>query len=249
MADTAAIRRSRGGVTGVLLILLGAWGALIPFVGPYIHFAYSPDKAWRYTSGRLWLEIVPGAAAVLGGVVVLTTRSRLAGWLGGLLAALGGAWFVTGTAITAQFLKSAAISPGAPVGSSSLRLFLEGMGFFTGTGVVIVFLAALAAGRFSVPGTGTDPRFWDGGLGQGGADAEQYPTQEQFPTMAGDYPPGSTQPGQAEVTAPPEMFSGPQQQQFTSPAGQYPPPTTGQFPASSSPFPPSGPAEAGGGQA
>lgn len=40
-------------VSGVLLILLGAWGALIPFVGPYFQYAYPPDKAWAYNSGRL----------------------------------------------------------------------------------------------------------------------------------------------------------------------------------------------------
>ena len=43
-------------VSGVLLILLGAWGAVVAFVGPYFHYAYTPDKAWAYNSGRLWLS-------------------------------------------------------------------------------------------------------------------------------------------------------------------------------------------------
>ena len=60
MASVTRIPRSRGGVTGVLLIILGAWGGLVPFVGPYFHYAYTPDKAWAYTSGRLYLSIVPG---------------------------------------------------------------------------------------------------------------------------------------------------------------------------------------------
>ena len=39
----------RGRVIGVLLMLLGAWGAVVPFVGPYFGYAYTPDKVWVYT--------------------------------------------------------------------------------------------------------------------------------------------------------------------------------------------------------
>src|SRR5260370_37361582 len=66
MARMARIPRSRGAVSGVLLILLGAWGGLVPFVGPYFRYAYAPDTAWHFTLGRLWLAPVPGGAAVLG---------------------------------------------------------------------------------------------------------------------------------------------------------------------------------------
>jgi len=158
MADLARIPRSRGSVCGVLLILLGAWGGLAPFVGPYFHFAYTPDKAWAYTSGRLWLSIVPGAAAVIGGLLAAGTADRVVGCCGGLLAALGGAWFIVGGAVTALAVRSGSITPGVPLGgplgslSAATRVFLEGLGFFTGTGVLIVFLGALALGRFSVGG-------------------------------------------------------------------------------------------------
>ena len=37
MAGMLQMRRSRGAASGFLLVLLGAWGALIPFVGPYFH--------------------------------------------------------------------------------------------------------------------------------------------------------------------------------------------------------------------
>src|ERR1039457_3724631 len=150
MTYATGMRRTRGGLSGLLLILLGAWGALAPFVGPYFHYAYTPDRTWAYTSGRLWLEVAPGLAAVLGGLVVLTSRSRVVGGLFAFLAALGGAWFVAGAAITAQFVRNGSINPGVPVGAAaggtatSTRQFLEGLGFFTGTGVLIVFFAALA---------------------------------------------------------------------------------------------------------
>src|ERR1700761_4774138 len=90
------IPRSRGGVVGVLLILVGLWGGLAPFVGPYFHFGYTPPIAMHSTQGRLYFSAVPGGAAVLGGLVVVLTRSRALGVLGGLLATLGGAWFIAG---------------------------------------------------------------------------------------------------------------------------------------------------------
>jgi hypothetical protein len=143
-------------VSGVLLILLGAWGGLAPFVGPYFHFAYTPDKAWAYTSGRLYLSIVPGAAALIGGLLVTGTANRAIGIFGSLLAAVGGAWFIVGGSVTVLVVKNGSIRPGFPVGgslgslSSVNRQFLETMGFFTGVGMLILFLAALALGRFSV---------------------------------------------------------------------------------------------------
>lgn len=142
---------SRGRGIGGLLMLLGAWGAVIPFVGPYFGYAFTPDKAWAYTSGRLWLSIVPGAAAFLGGLVVLASDSVAAG--GAFLAALGGAWFVLGQSIVAEAFSGNSISSGSPVAASGAAFgpatmkFVEGLGFFYGLGVVIVFFAALAMGR------------------------------------------------------------------------------------------------------
>jgi hypothetical protein len=158
MAGVARIPRSRGGVTGVLLILLGAWGGLAPFVGPYFRYAYTPDKAWAYTSGRLWLSIVPGAAALLGGLMVVAASHRATGCAGAILALLGGAWFVVGGSVMSLAVTNGSISPGRPlagsVGSltSATRQFLEQVGFFTGTGLLILFCASLALGRFSVVG-------------------------------------------------------------------------------------------------
>jgi hypothetical protein len=142
----------------VLLIILGAWGGLAPFIGPYLHVAYTPDKAWAYTTGRLWLSIVPGAAALLGGLIAAAGSHRVLGGLGAFLAALGGAWFIVGTQVTKVFLTSSSISPGSPLGgsfgqlSAAQRQFLEQLGFFTGTGILVLFFAALALGRFSVVG-------------------------------------------------------------------------------------------------
>jgi hypothetical protein len=219
MAVVARIPRSRGGVSGVLLILLGAWGGLAPFVGPYFRFAYTPDKAWAYTSGRLWLSIVPGAAALIGGLLVASTAHRAVGWLGAVLAVLGGAWFIVGGPVTSLVVKNGSISPGValagPIGplSAATRQFLEGLGFFTGTGMLILFLAALALGRFSVVAVrdaalaedddltlSGDP--YPPGPAQGPGQAGFQVTTDQFPVMGSQYPlAGQAQPTEDYPTA------------------------------------------------
>jgi hypothetical protein len=149
MAGMSGIPRSRGAFSGVMLILLGAWGGLIPFVGPYFHYAYTPpNTAWHFTLARLWLEILPGAAVVLGGVLVTLSASRLIAGGGAILAALGGGWFVVGREVNRLWPHLGV--PGTPAGISVTRRVLEELGLFTGLGVVIVFFAALALGRCSV---------------------------------------------------------------------------------------------------
>ncbi len=147
MAGTLRVRRSRGALSGLLLVLLGIWGALIPFVGPYFHYAYTPDRAWAATSGRMWLEVLPGAVTLLGGLVVLLSRFRPSALIGAWLAALAGAWFAVGGLIARRWPSLP--TAGMPVGGTT-RSLLEQVGFFTGLGIVIVFLAALALGRFTV---------------------------------------------------------------------------------------------------
>lgn len=148
MAGTLRVRRSKGALSGFVLILLGIWGALIPFVGPYFHYAYTPlDGAWKITSGRMWLEVLPGVVALAGGVIVLTSRLRPVAMLGAWLAAVAGAWFAVGGLVAARFPSLPA--PGRPAGTGT-RLLVEQLGFFTGIGVVVVFVAALALGRFTV---------------------------------------------------------------------------------------------------
>src|SRR5258707_2282682 len=149
MSGMLRIPRGRGTLSGVLLVLLGAWGGLIAFIGPYFHYAYTPGSAWSYTSGRLWLEVLPGAGALAGGLIALATASRPVAMFGAWLAAISGAWFAVGAII--GHWAVAGLTAGTPVGETLTRV-VEQIGFFTGLGVVIVFLAALALGRLLVVG-------------------------------------------------------------------------------------------------
>lgn len=148
MTGMMRVPRSRGAISGLLLLLLGAWGALIPFVGPYWHYAYTPDNTWDYTTGRLLLEVLPGAGAFLGGLLILGSAHRLAAMFGGGLAALSGAWFILGMPLSSVWGNP---TVGSPVGGTT-RQVVEYLGFFGGLGAAIIFFAALALGRFAVVG-------------------------------------------------------------------------------------------------
>ncbi|HEX5297814.1 MAG TPA: hypothetical protein VFW50_12565 [Streptosporangiaceae bacterium] len=156
MAGMLQMRRSRGAFSGFLLILLGLWGALIPFIGPYFHFAYTPDKAWTYNTGRLWLELLPGAAVFLGGVLLMAARGRHTALFGALLAAAAGAWFVLGQSLSPLWNHHVAMG-GSPASSTVYMRIMEQLGFFTALGVVIVFVAGAALGRVASVASGIRP--------------------------------------------------------------------------------------------
>jgi hypothetical protein len=152
MVGMLRVRRTRGALSGALLALLGAWGALIPFIGPYFHYAYTPDTAWTYTAGRLWLEIAPGAAAVLGGLILLASALRPMAMFGAGLAAAGGAWFIIGTLLHPLGPGAGWFTAGSPASSTTVLRVMEQIGFFYGLGAAILFFGALALGRLSVVG-------------------------------------------------------------------------------------------------
>jgi hypothetical protein len=151
MAGMLRVPRSRGAFSGALLVLLGLWGGLVAFVGPYFHFAYTPGTTWTYTSGRLWLEILPGAATALGGLILLVSRVRPVAMFGAWVAALGGAWFAVGRVLSPVWNAHGTVALGTPIGGTMTRALVE-LSYFTGLGVIIVFLAALSLGRLTVVG-------------------------------------------------------------------------------------------------
>ena len=146
MAGTLYIRRSRGAASGVLLVLLGAWGTIIPFIGPYFHYAYTPDTAWTYTTARLWLEVLPGAAVFLGGVLLIIATGRHVALFGAILAAAAGAWFALGTILSPLWNNHVTLG-GSPASSAMFMRTMEQIGFFSALGLVIVFIAGAAFGR------------------------------------------------------------------------------------------------------
>ncbi|WP_059016431.1 hypothetical protein [Rhodococcus erythropolis] len=141
------VPRSRGAVSGILLIVLGLWGALIPFVGPYFSFAFVPDQAWTWSSGRGWLEVLPGLVTVIGGILLLLSANRAVASLGAWLAVVGGAWFIVGPVLAPVLHLGEA---GAPAATEPAMRAVQQLAFFEGLGAVILFLGAAAVGRLSL---------------------------------------------------------------------------------------------------
>lgn len=139
--------RSRGATSGFLLVLLGIWGALIPFVGPYFDFAFTPDQSWVWTTARGWLEVLPGAATAVGGLLLLGSGNRATAVFGGWLAVLAGAWFVVGRALAGPLGIG---DPGMPIAVTDAKRVTLELAYFSGLGALIVFLGAMAVGRLSV---------------------------------------------------------------------------------------------------
>jgi hypothetical protein len=147
------IPASRGALVGTLLVVLGIWGALIPLVGPYFNYEFGSDTTWDVTWQRVWLDILPGAALVLGGLILIGARRRPAGVLGAWLALAGGIWFAVGPAVSMLWhgANSVYAPIGAPLNSKNVQ-FLELLGYFYGLGALATALAGFALGRLSIVG-------------------------------------------------------------------------------------------------
>lgn len=148
-ASAVGVRASGLALAGVITILLGIWGGIVPFLGPT--FGYSADGAvsWNMTSAHLWLAVIPGAVGFVAGLVMLlvaprtvTGSGRSSLLLAGLLAVLAGAWFILGplswpviTTATHYF-----------VSARPLRELEYQVGYGLGTGALLVLTGSFAVG-------------------------------------------------------------------------------------------------------
>jgi hypothetical protein len=138
--------RSRGAVSGLFLIILGVWGALVPFVGPYFHFAYTPGEVWVWSTARAWLEVFPGVTAAVGGFLLLVSGNRATAMFGGWLAVIAGAWFVVGRTL-APTLRLGDV--GHPIAATDAKRAVIEIGSFSGLGALIVFVGGAVLARVS----------------------------------------------------------------------------------------------------
>lgn len=140
-----AMPRRRGNLIGILLILLGLWGGLSPLIGPWFGYHIDDEQAWILTWDRLWLTTVPGAAALIGGLLLVLSRDRLTASLGAWLALAGGVWFVVGPSVSALWSSDLSAS-GIGRGNTAQRVLVQLLSFY-GLGAAITALASFALAR------------------------------------------------------------------------------------------------------
>jgi hypothetical protein len=135
-------------LAGLLILVLGTWGGIIPFVGPYFHYSFINHQTWHWTTGRLWLNLIPGAVAVFAGIELMRTGNRVSGAVAAWLVVAAGTWFIVGQTVSTLWNHGVS-QAGQPLGSTFVRMIAQ-LGYYYALGAAILFLAALALGRFAV---------------------------------------------------------------------------------------------------
>jgi hypothetical protein len=120
-------------ISGLTLIAIGGWAALAPFL--------IAGWDWDVNSVRFLLTVVPGAAAAMGGLLLLSRQARLV-TVGGALALAAGAWFVLAPLAYALFVGPEL----GTLGSGEQIHLLRWIVFFFGAGAVVSFLSSYSLG-------------------------------------------------------------------------------------------------------
>ncbi len=155
-AGRRRVARTRGAASGIMLIILGLWSALIPFVGPYFNFGYipSPDQAWKWTTARGVFEVLPGAVAVIAGVLLLVSASRALTLFAAWIAALAGAWLVISPTLAGAGTGTGGVlTPDLGMPDPTLGTVARTVAdllYFHATGAAMVLIGGVALGRLSV---------------------------------------------------------------------------------------------------
>lgn len=135
---------------GFLLMLLGAWGAVVSYVGPKFDFPFpagSDVSAWHWSDVAWQLSLLPGIAAVIGGAILLGSLGVVRGApaIGALVALAAGTWFVVGEEFSRLWG-----SPPADGTGSDWMVIATNLGYHEGLGVAIVALSACAIGLLAL---------------------------------------------------------------------------------------------------
>ncbi len=136
------------GIAGLLMLVLGAWGGIVAFVGPTFGFGAGASPAWTWNLAHFLVGLVPGVAAVLAGLFVLgrlgsaaVGEGRFGVALAGLLAMLAGAWFTIAPQAWAVLYDGLYFLP-----ASHLRQLADEGGYAVGPGALIAMSGAFALG-------------------------------------------------------------------------------------------------------
>jgi hypothetical protein len=134
-------------MAGLLILLLGAWGGIVPYVGPVFGFSGDGTASWTWSLSHSLLFLLPGAVAFVTGAFIMfegavRPRGRALLAMGGFVAAVCGAWFIVG-----PLAWRALYGTNFFVGASGLRELAYWVGYALGPGGLLVALGAFVFGR------------------------------------------------------------------------------------------------------
>lgn len=134
-------------MAGLFMLFTGAWGGIVPFVGPLFGYSADGSRSWHWSQVHALLFLAPGGAAVLAGLLVITgALSRMSRpaqlVLAGTLAAVCGAWFIVGP-LAWPVLQGSSVF----VSASALRELEYWVGYSLGPGGLLLAIGAFVLGR------------------------------------------------------------------------------------------------------
>lgn len=142
------------GLLGLLIVLLGAWGGIVPYIGPRFGYRASGSGSFHWTTTHSLLYLAPGAVAVAWGLIILATLAASGGRglpVVKVLAALGviacGAWFVLGPVVWPIFSSAVVFAPATP-----LVRFVNEVGYNLGPGLLLAILGTVLLARPALDG-------------------------------------------------------------------------------------------------
>ncbi|HEV2361979.1 MAG TPA: hypothetical protein VGS21_09780 [Acidimicrobiales bacterium] len=134
-------------IAGVLTLLVGAWAAVVAFIGPEFSFSADGTGSWHWSLTHAVLFVVPGAIAFLAGLITVMgapgdRRAVLA--LAGIAAVLCGAWLVVGVVAWPVIHGGNDIFTTTSSNTSRLEYWL---GYSLGPGGLLIALGSFIVGR------------------------------------------------------------------------------------------------------
>jgi hypothetical protein len=136
-------------VIGLLALVIGAWGGLVPYIGHALNFNADGSPLWTWNLQHGLLYFAPGIAAFVGGGALVFGAwvdnvrgfelSRVMLPFGALLLGLSGIWFILGPSIWPIYYAGHVLAAATPV-----RTFAEVLVYNLGEGVILSVLAGIA---------------------------------------------------------------------------------------------------------
>jgi hypothetical protein len=145
-ASVRAADRASTAVVGLGILLISAWGGIIPFVGPSFGYNANGTSSWHWNLSHALLALAPGAAGCVAGLYLL---GRATSWrpgqggsaFAGTLALACGAWFAIGP-VSWPVLWTRSYF----VGASPLHELAYQVGYALGPGLILAGFGALVLG-------------------------------------------------------------------------------------------------------